>query len=61
MISEPDTEQCANEEIEPQRGVDCEIPHRSERRKKHFFYKDVEPLSNRRVLKFLMASLKGKA
>ena len=26
-----DIRQCANEDIEPQTGVDCEIPHRLER------------------------------
>ena len=51
MVSEPDTEQCANEEakprkgwtqsdvpartVGPRRGVDCENPHRLGRRTKH--------------------------
>ena len=49
MVSKPDTRQCASEETKPrkgwtrgsvparrpQRGVDCEIPHRLERRTKH--------------------------
>ena len=51
MVSEPNIEQCTNEEIEPQRGVDTrqcvskddeprgrvdsEIPHRLGRRTKH--------------------------
>ena len=47
MVSEQDIGQCANEDVEPrrgvdtewrgkaQRGVDCEIPHRLERGTKH--------------------------
>ena len=35
MVSEPDIGQCASEDAEPRRGVDCEIPHRLERRTKH--------------------------
>ena len=30
MVSEPDTERCANEYVEPPKGVDCESPHRLE-------------------------------
>ena len=31
MVLESDTERCANEDVGPRRGVDCEIPHRLER------------------------------
>ena len=31
MVLEPDTGQCASKDGGPQRGVDCEIPHRLER------------------------------
>ena len=40
MVSEPDTERCANEDAGFPRGVDCEIPHLLEREMKH--YKGVE-------------------
>ena len=36
MVSESDTGWCANEDVEPPRGVDCEIPYRLERGTKHF-------------------------
>ena len=35
MVLEPDTERCANKDLGPPRGVDCEIPHRLERGMKH--------------------------
>ena len=35
MVSEPHTEQYANNDAGLPRGVDCEIPHRLERRMKH--------------------------
>ena len=35
MVSEPDTGRCANENVEPPMGLDCEIPHRLERGTKH--------------------------
>ena len=35
MVSEPDTERCANEDAGPRRGVDFEIPHQLERGTKH--------------------------
>ena len=44
MILESDTERCVNEDAGTLRGVDCEIPHRLERRTKHP-YKGVENLS----------------
>ena len=31
MVSEPDIEQCASEDVGPPRGADCEIPHWLER------------------------------
>ena len=36
MVSEPDTGQCANEDVGLPRRVDCEIPHRLERGAKHY-------------------------
>ena len=36
MVSEPDTEWCASEDVGLPRGVDCEIPHQLERGTKHF-------------------------
>ena len=41
MISKPGFGWCASEDARPQRGVDCEIPHRLERGTKHP-YKGVE-------------------
>ena len=35
MVLESDTGWCANQDARPLRGVDCEIPHRLERRTKH--------------------------
>ena len=35
MVSEPDIERCVSEEVGLSRAVDCEIPHRLERRTKH--------------------------
>ena len=35
MVSELDTKQCANEDAGSLREVNCEIPHRLERRTKH--------------------------
>ena len=60
MVSESDTKQCAKEDAEPPRGVDCETPPRLERRTNHFlgwreneacFIRVWEPLPNRRILK----------
>ena len=28
MVSEPNTRQCANDNVKPSTGVDCEIPNR---------------------------------
>ena len=36
MVSEPDTGRCVSEDADPPRGVNCEIPHRSERETNHF-------------------------
>ena len=41
--------------------MDCEIPHRFGRRTKYFFYKGVETLPGRRVLKTLSENPKEKA
>ena len=38
MVSESNTEWCSSEDVGPQRGMDCEIPHRVERRTKHSLY-----------------------
>ena len=35
MVSELDIGRCANEDVGPPRGVDCEIPRRLERGTKH--------------------------
>ena len=35
MVSEPDTGQCAGDNVGPPKGVDCEILHRLERGMKH--------------------------
>ena len=35
MVSKPNTERCASEDVGPTRGVDCEIPHRLENGAKH--------------------------
>jgi len=35
IVSEPNTEQCVNEDVGFPRGVDCEILHRLERGMKH--------------------------
>ena len=35
MVSELDTELCASEDVGPQGGVDCEIPHWLGRRMKY--------------------------
>ena len=35
MVSVPDIGRCANEDVGPQRGVGCEIPHWSEMGTKH--------------------------
>ena len=35
MVLEPDTGWCTNDGVGPPKGVDCEIPHRLERRTKH--------------------------
>ena len=35
MVSELDTGRCASKDAGPQREVDCEIPHRLERRTEH--------------------------
>ena len=35
IISEPDTRQCASEDVRPLKGVNCEVPHRLERGMKH--------------------------
>ena len=50
-----------SEDAGPQRGLDCEIPHRLGRRTKHFFMGVWKPLPSRRVLKTLRGSPKGKA
>ena len=98
MVSEPETERCANEEAEPRSGVDTRcvskdvgpqrggfgvVSHRLEkgtsasedagpqrgwivrshvdwRRDKAFFIRMWKPLSNKRILKILKGSLKGK-
>ena len=31
MVLEPGSGRCASEDVGPQKGVDCEIPHRLER------------------------------
>ena len=31
MVSEPDIGRCASKDVEPRRGVDCEIPQRLDR------------------------------
>ena len=41
MILESDTGRCANEDVGPPRGLDCEIPHRLER-ERNIPYKGVE-------------------
>ena len=41
MVSESNIAWCASEDVGRRRGVDCEIPHRLERRTK-YFYKGVE-------------------
>ena len=35
-VLEPDTRQCASEDVRPPKGVDYEIPRRLERGTKHF-------------------------
>ena len=35
MVSEPNIGRCASEDARSSRGVDCEIPHRLEKRTKH--------------------------
>ena len=35
MVSGPNTGQCASKDAGPPKEVDCEIPHRLERRTKH--------------------------
>ena len=49
MVLETDTGWCANENVEPSKGVDCEISHQLERGTNHSLVR--KPLPNRCVLK----------
>ena len=61
MVSKSDTGRCVSEEIEPRRGVDCEIPNPVGEENETFFIRLWKPLSSIRVLKTLRGSPKGKA
>ena len=50
----------ASKDAGPERRVDCEIPHWLGRRTKHFFIRVWKSFPNRRVLKTLRGSRKGK-
>ena len=59
MVLEPDTGWCASKDAGPPREVDCEIPHRLERRTKHCL-KGCGNLSLLEVFQNLEESPEGK-
>ena len=51
MVSELDTGRCADENVEPPNGVNCEIPHWFGEGNKGFLIRVWKPLPSRCVLK----------
>ena len=59
MVSEQDTDRCVSKDVEPWKGVDCEIHHRW-RGERNIPYKGVEISPYRRVFKPWGEAQKGK-